>query len=212
MKASDIANYFNHTITREDCVVDGEIRRYCIIDDDGVLEEKHILLLTDLMNCFSALEDDYIKADLGLFLFEYDKDSDKGYYEQALEYIENSEYEGTIQHKIVDAFVHPEKIEDDITGDNSENVRGFLYDFMATFYQLNEDAPNKPETIRLLEAQENMTCAEICEKIISVAATDSIGGKEDIMSLYATIYQQFETQEMVLEGFHELLKQASLYV
>ena len=182
----------------------GDIYRFMAIDNQGTIETKTLVNVSDLSVAFSALDDDYIYETLNENGFE--RDNALGYHEKALEFIEKCPaLKGTTIHEVIKCLLDGSKIEDDITVTDPDNVKGFMYDFFLSLYEY------APETIELLEKQENKKVSEIISIILDVADTDSIGGKEDNEELFATLYQQMETQDDILWGFHQLLETAALY-
>ncbi len=211
MKASKFCSFFGYTIRRnEGFTEDGELYRYEVVDNDGTFATRYVRNVTELTDQFDQCLQNYVDDTLQEYGFMPDDNSSDGFYTQALKFINDgkgADLKGTDTHMIIECLCNPLKIEDDITGDNRENVKGFVFDYFADMVTYADNA------ITALCAQENMTLKEIIETIISVADTDSIGEKESVMELYATLYQQLYIvcYEDFLSGMHEMLAQAKLY-
>ena len=209
MKASEFVKFFNFTLRRNEGFTDeNRLFRYEVTDDEGTLQTRYVAEVSELVDQFDVCLKDYIDGPLLDFGFMPEGSSELGFYGQALKFInegDGADLIGTQIHKVIECICDSDKIEDDVTGDNSENVRGFVYDFFAELYKY---APN---TIELLVKNEGKSIENIAEIIIDLGDTDSIGGKEDIEALYATFCQQMETQDDILTNIHRMLEAAALY-
>ena len=211
MKASEFAGFFNFTISREEGFIkDGPMYRFAVTDNEGTLATRYIFEVSELVDQFDICLHDFVDATLLDFGFYPDDNSNLGFYGQALDFINNgigSDLKGTDTYKIIECLCDSSKIEDDVTGDNSENVKGFVYDYFADALKYAQEA------VDCLCFKECRSLKEIIELVVDAADTDSIGEKESVEELYATLYQQLSPVclEDFLSGWHELIFQAEMY-
>ncbi|WP_026653540.1 hypothetical protein [Butyrivibrio proteoclasticus] len=211
MKATEFCRFFDFDIRREEGFSEfGSMYRFVITDTQGTVSAKYIVDIYDVTEAVDICLGAYIDETLLDYGFIPDENCNDGYYEQALKFITEGDGDaliGTNTHKVIECLCDPKKIEDDVTGDNSENVKSFVYDYFA------ETLIYAPTAIDALCEKENTSLQEIMEAIITAADTDSIGGKESIQELYATLFQQLSTVclEDFLSGIHELYNEARKY-
>lgn len=138
MKATEFCNFFEFTIIEEHGVIDSKGRdqegnlvdpygfyegayNYRISDDQGTFSNRYIQEVSELTECFDSMLQDYVNNTIEEYGFEDDAKSEKTYYEQALEWIDEKcpDLQNTDTREVIECLVHPEKIVDDLVKDMS---------------------------------------------------------------------------------------------
>lgn len=123
MKATEFANFFEFEIRKGEIPDEfGDISKYDVVDCQGVFDTRHIDDVKDLVNCFDSMIDDYIFSNINYHLEEEGKDEiDFEYmwgsfdFEKGLEIAKEIYGEdGGVYVPILEAFVNPDLIEDDM--------------------------------------------------------------------------------------------------
>ena len=124
MKATDFVARFEFSIRRipfeelpeeEKEEFEGDEVVYEVSDDQGVFDSRYINHVSDLVNCFDSMLNDYVNDNIEEDGFEYNEDTSwKGYYEQALDWCEQQEdYRNSYLKEIIRCLAYPSAIEDD---------------------------------------------------------------------------------------------------
>lgn len=120
MKATDFCKYFDFTLWVNDTNEKdefGDTSKYLATDDQECFEPRYIDDVRELSDCFDSMLMDYVDSELYYHNFQYNSNSDKAFYEQAKEWIEN-----TINNPLFDSYtyevicclVNPNNIIDDL--------------------------------------------------------------------------------------------------
>lgn len=120
MKATDFCKYFDFTLWVNDTNEEDEsgyVSKYIATDDQQVFHTRYLDDVGFLASCFDSMLIDYVDRTLYYYNFQCDSNSDKTFYEQAKEWIEN-----TINNPLFDSYtyevicclVNPHNIIDDL--------------------------------------------------------------------------------------------------
>ena len=127
MKATDFTEFFEFSISRieekevpfdDDCFVyalQNSDKYYAVSDNQCTFRTRYIDNVSDLVECFDSMLDDYINMNIEEDGFSCCENDDRTYYEQALEWLENNDdYKNTWTFDVVNCLVNPELIEDNV--------------------------------------------------------------------------------------------------
>ena len=120
MKATDFCKYFDFTLWVNDTNEEDEsgyVSKYIATDDQQVFHTRYLDDVGFLASCFDSMLIDYVDRKLYYYNFQCNSNSDKTFYEQAKEWIEN-----TINNPLFDSYtyevicclVNPNNIIDDL--------------------------------------------------------------------------------------------------
>lgn len=104
MKATDFCKYFDFTLWVNDTNEEdefGNATKYFATDDQECFKPRYIDDVRELSDCFDSMLIDYVDRELYYYGFQYNSDSDKAFYEQAKEWIEN-----TINNPLFDSYTY----------------------------------------------------------------------------------------------------------
>lgn len=120
MKATDFCKYFDFTLWINDTNEEdefGNTTKYFATDDQECFKPRYVDDVRELSDCFDSMLMDYVDTELYYHNFEYNPNTNKAFYEQAKEWIEN-----TINNPLFDSYtyevicclVNPDNIIDDL--------------------------------------------------------------------------------------------------
>ena len=123
MKATDFVNFFDFCIvTAKDYgkIIDEDIEpeeandiNYVAIDRQGVFQNRYIVNIHDIVDCFDSMLTDYIDTNIEEDGFNYNPEMGTTYYEQALKWVKENPDEECYKD-VIEALVYPETIIDDV--------------------------------------------------------------------------------------------------
>lgn len=114
MQATEFCHYFEFSLNKEHGFDDdGSEYNYAVVDDQGVFDTRYIMQIDELVNCFDVMLRDYVEDYVEDNGFEYDSSLEKTYYEQALQWIIDTDLAGTDTHWVIAALVDPKTLADD---------------------------------------------------------------------------------------------------
>lgn len=118
MKATEFCQFFDFDITAQSPSDNEEVtHRYAVVDNNGTFSTRYIDSVDELTDQFDTMLYDYVDSTLLDYGFMPDDKSDKGFYSQALDFIENGDGEdlkGTDTHKVIKCLTDASLIEDDV--------------------------------------------------------------------------------------------------
>ena len=112
MKASTFCEFFEFDIKR---ISNIEMGNYEVYDLQGVFHSRYVDDVSELIDCFDSMLNDYIDDDVEVHGFSNDENNtEKSYYEQMLDWMQaNDNYKDTTICEVVACLVNPELIIDD---------------------------------------------------------------------------------------------------
>ena len=123
MKATDFVNFFDfYIVTAKDYgkIIDKDIEpeeandiNYVAIDRQGVFQNRYIVNIQDIVDCFDSMLADYIDTNIEEDGFNYNPETGTTYYEQALKWV-NENPDEEYYKDVIKALVYPETIINDV--------------------------------------------------------------------------------------------------
>ena len=123
MKATDFVNFLDfYIVTAKDYgkIIDKDIDpeeandiNYVAIDRQGVFQNRYIVNIHDIVDCFDSMLADYIDTNIEEDGFNYNPEMGTTYYEQALKWV-NENPDEEYYKDVIKALVYPETIINDV--------------------------------------------------------------------------------------------------
>ena len=120
MKATEFCKFFDFTLERgkfevkDDLFYPDDTYQYCATDDQYCFHNRYVYDVDDLKGEFDSCLQNYVDDCIEEDGFEYDKERDGSYYDQAVEFAESIYKEDSIFIHVLKVLNGTEKLEDDI--------------------------------------------------------------------------------------------------
>lgn len=119
MKATEFCNFFDFTLekgefeVKNDIIYDDGVYKYCATDDQACWDDRYVNDVNDLASEFDSCLQNYVNDYIEEDGFEYDKEKDGSYYDQAVEFAEGIYKEDSIFIHVLKVLNGTEELEDD---------------------------------------------------------------------------------------------------
>lgn len=119
MKATEFCNFFDFTLekgnykVKHDVVYADGTYKYCATDDQVCFHDRYVNDVNDLASEFNSCLQDYVDDYIEEDGFEYDKEKEGSYYDQAVEFAEGIYKEDSIFIHVLKVLNGTETLEDD---------------------------------------------------------------------------------------------------
>ncbi len=218
MKATDFASFFGYTIIRHyGCDEKNGLYRFEVIDDSGRLNPVYIIGVEDLTYKIHLNTREYVFETLAYHGFDYEKRGND--FGAALKFIKTKEaLKDSVIKEVVECILDPHLITDDISDYESirHSARALLVDFFSELWLWHAY-----EVIFDLQHDHGMTLDRIIDSIVKECEAEgeysendaelSIGAMDTICRLEATLAQQTQHKEQIMEVFAHMLGEAKKY-
>lgn len=119
MKATEFCKLFDFTLekgefeVKNDITYDDGIYKYCATDDQACFHDRYVNDVNELVNEFDSCLQNYVNDYIEEDGFEYDKEKNETYYDQAIEFGKDIYDEDSVFMHILKVLFGTETLEDD---------------------------------------------------------------------------------------------------